>query len=125
MHERAMIDRDFDDSAEMLRALAHAVRLQILCAIKEEEHSVGEIEEITGIAQPGLSQQLAILRKAELVLTRREGKQIFYVVDRERILGASDLLGALAGTAGARQPGRQAARLPSGGGAAAFARITR
>lgn len=118
-------DRDFDEAAELLHALAHAVRLQILCAIKDEEHSVGEIEEMTGIAQPGLSQQLGILRKAALVLTRREGKQIFYRVDREQMLGASDLLSALAGTQ--RTPRIEPAREParSRGGAATFARITR
>lgn len=121
-----MPERDFDGSAELLRALAHPVRLQILCAIKEEEHAVGEIEDVTGIGQPGLSQQLAILRKAELVTTRREGKQIFYKVDRERMLSASDLLDALAGTGGStRRQDRQAARIHSGGGAATFARINR
>lgn len=119
-------DRDFDGSAELLRALAHAVRLQILCAIKDHEHSVGEIEEITGIAQPGLSQQLGILRKADLVKTRRDGKQIFYQVDREQMLLASDLLDALAGTTGMpRRQDRQTARIHSGGGAASFARIIR
>lgn len=122
----SMPDRDFEGSAELLRALAHAVRLQILCSIKDQEHAVGEIEDLTGIAQPGLSQQLGILRKAELVKTRRDGKQIFYKVDSDRMLLASDLLDALAGTTGnpPRQD-RQVARIHSGSGAARFARITR
>lgn len=116
-------ERDFDGSAELLRAIAHPVRLQILCAIKDQDHAVSEIEDITGIAQPGLSQQLAILRKADLVTTRRDGKKIYYRVDREQMLGASDLLDALAGTHGAGRRDRRAAQLHSGGGAATFARI--
>lgn len=116
-------ERDFEGSAELLRAIAHPVRLQILCAIKDSDHAVSEIEDITGISQPGLSQQLAILRKADLVTTRRDGKKIYYRVDREQMLGASDLLDALAGTnLGARRD-RRAAQLHSGGGAATFARI--
>ncbi|MDE8654035.1 metalloregulator ArsR/SmtB family transcription factor [Novosphingobium sp. H3SJ31-1] len=118
-------ERDFEGSAELLRALAHAVRLQILCAIKDTERAVGEIEEITGIAQPGLSQQLGVLRKAELVTTRRDGKQIFYRVDRQRMLAASDLLDALAGTAPDRRPDARSASIRSGGGAAVFARVER
>jgi len=116
--------RDFEGSAEMLRALAHSVRLQILCAIKDTERAVGDIEEVTGIVQPGLSQQLGVLRKAGLVSTRREGKQIFYQVDRERLTSASDLLDALAGTEG-RRPEAHTARIHSGGGAAVFAKIKR
>ncbi|ALE16067.1 Transcriptional regulator, ArsR family [Altererythrobacter epoxidivorans] len=118
-----MIDRDFDASAEVLRAIAHPVRLQILCAIKDEPHAVSEIEEMTGIAQPGLSQQLAILRKADLVSTRRDGKKIYYRVDSDQMLGASDLLDALAGSTDQRRRDRQTARKHSGGGAATFARI--
>ena len=117
--------RDFDGSAEILRAIAHAVRLKILCAIKDQEQSVGEIEECTGIAQPGLSQQLAILRKAELVLTRRDGKQIFYRIDSDRMLETSDLLDALAGSGADRRTNRRAARIHSGGGVATFARVAR
>lgn len=119
-----MLERDFDGNAELLRAIAHAVRLQILCAIKDREYSVGEIEELTGIAQPGLSQQLAILRRADLVTTRREGKQVFYRVDSERMLGASDMLDALAGTDGSRRD-RTARSARTTGSAARFARISR
>ncbi|AKH42817.1 DNA-binding transcriptional ArsR family regulator [Altererythrobacter atlanticus] len=118
------MQRDFEGSADMLRALAHSVRLQILCAIKDTELSVGEIEEATGIVQPGLSQQLSVLRKAGLVTTRREGKQIFYQVARDRLTAASDLLDALAGTA-ARRTDASTARIHSGGGAAVFAKIRR
>ena len=118
-------ERDFEGSADLLRAIAHPVRLRILCAIKEEARAVSEIEEATGITQPGLSQQLAILRKAELVTTRREGKQIFYRVDSERMRGASELLAALAG-ADKRDSDPQD-KPPSfrHGGAANFARVIR
>ena len=67
---------------EELKALAHPVRLKILKILCEGERNVGEIEEIGGIGQPSLSQQLAILRQAGMVTTRREGKMVFYGVER-------------------------------------------
>lgn len=118
-------ERDFEGSAELLRAIAHPVRLQILCAIKDQARAVSDIEEATGISQPGLSQQLAILRKADLVVTRREGKQVFYRVDSERMEAASDLLAALAGSNSVAASGSSAAPPFRRGGAANFARVIR
>ena len=66
---------DLDDSAELLRVLGHTARLTLLSAIVDGERSVGEIETLTGIAQPLLSQQLGVLPKNQLVETRREAKQ--------------------------------------------------
>lgn len=117
-------DRDYESNAEILYALAHATRLQILCAIKGTQRAVSEIEELTGITQPRLSQQLAILRKADLVKTRREGKQVLYSVNQERMRDVADMLDALAGTNGTEGPS-QARAHHAPGGAARFARIIR
>ncbi|WP_447952788.1 metalloregulator ArsR/SmtB family transcription factor [Sphingopyxis chilensis] len=67
-----------DELVELLRVLAHPVRLRLVFAIREQELAVGQIENVTGIGQPLLSQQLGVLRKADVVDTRREAKQIFY-----------------------------------------------
>lgn len=64
--------------AEQFKAIAHPLRLRILDALTEAERNVGEIEQATGIGQPGLSQQLGVLRKAGLVSTRKEAKLVFY-----------------------------------------------
>lgn len=87
------------------------------------ERSVGDIEQATGIAQPGLSQQLGVLRKAELVHTRREAKQVFYRINQARIGEVSGLLDAFAGTVAVSREQASAARIGSGGGAAVFARV--
>lgn len=67
-----------DQATERLKAFAQPQRLMILSLLLNGERSVTEIKSATGIAQPTLSQQLAELRRAELVKTRREAKQIFY-----------------------------------------------
>ncbi len=80
---------------ESLKAIAHPLRYRILAILADGEHNVGEIEQTSGIAQPTLSQQLAILRKAELVSTRREAKQIYYAIDLGRLDEALEGLEAL------------------------------
>ncbi len=70
---------------EGLKALGHPLRFRILQALAEGERNVGDIETASGIGQPALSQQLAFLRKAELVTTRREAKSVFYAIDDERL----------------------------------------
>ncbi len=70
-------------AAEKLRKFAQPQRLMILSLLREGEKSVTEIDVATGIGQPALSQQLAELRKAELVTTRRRAKQIYYSLAHE------------------------------------------
>ena len=65
-------------ASKFLKALANDNRLVILCSLAEGEKNVGELEQILGIRQPTLSQQLARLRSDELVKTRRDSRQIYY-----------------------------------------------
>jgi DNA-binding transcriptional ArsR family regulator len=79
------------EASGFLKALAHEGRLLILCLLVEEEKSVTEIEEILGLRQPAISQQLARLRADGLVTTRRNGKAIHYSLASEEaraVLGA-------------------------------------
>ena len=65
-------------AADKLRKFAQPQRLMILSLLLDGERSVTEIDLATRIGQPALSQQLAELRKAELVTTRRQAKQVYY-----------------------------------------------
>lgn len=73
-------------AADVLRALSNDDRLLLLCQLSEGEASVGELEAISGIRQPTLSQQLGVMRRLKLVETRREGKHIFYRVEDAKVL---------------------------------------
>lgn len=106
---------------DLLKALAHPVRDRLLDSLASGEKSVGEVEEDTGISQPGLSQQLAILRKAGLVTTRRQAKMIFYSLEREVL---EQLAASLSHLAGSPSRPRRASRLPLAG-SAHFARVGR
>lgn len=93
--------------AEMLRVLAHPLRLRLLAELAGGELAVGEIEVRTGISQPLLSQQLALLRGAQLVQTRRAARQIFYRVNAETVGAIAARLGKLAGPAPDPAPTRR------------------
>lgn len=78
-------------ASEFLKALAHESRLLILCILAEGEKSVSELEEILSLRQPTVSQQLARLRMDGLVLTRRDGKAVYYSLASEEarvVIGA-------------------------------------
>lgn len=76
----AVLQHAAADACSLLKALANPDRLILLCQMTQGEHCVAELEDLTGIKQPTLSQQLTVLREEKLVSTRREGKQIFYSI---------------------------------------------
>lgn len=74
------------EAVSMLKLLGNVDRLMLLCQLSLQERTVGELEQLTGIFQPTLSQQLGILRREGLVSTRREGKFIWYRLADARAL---------------------------------------
>src|SRR3974390_1281498 len=84
----ADIDRMADvahEASEFLKALAHESRLMILCDLLRGERSVGELEELLGLRQSTVSQQLARLRLEGLVAARRDGKTIYYSIASDKV----------------------------------------
>jgi DNA-binding transcriptional ArsR family regulator len=73
--------------AQLFKALAHPVRIRALEQLVEGERSVGELAESVDTEISHLSQQLAVLRRAGVVQTRREGNTIFYSVRDARMAG--------------------------------------
>jgi DNA-binding transcriptional ArsR family regulator len=76
----------------LLKVLANPDRLLLLCQLTQGEHCVSELEIATGIRQPTLSQQLTVLREENMVLTRREGKQIYYSVASREAMAVLQVL---------------------------------
>lgn len=121
-----------DAACEKLRVYAQPQRLMILSCLLHGERTVGGIESATGIGQPALSQQLAELRRADMVKTRKQAKQVYYdladekislcVRSMEAILGDDlDPEGALNKALHLMKPSPHRQKTPSG--TAAFAKI--
>ena len=81
-----------EQAGKLLKALSNPDRLLLLCQMTQGEFSVRELELMTGIAQPTLSQQLTVLRDEQLVSTRRDGKQIFYTIISKEALAVLQVL---------------------------------
>ncbi|MGB5932661.1 MAG: metalloregulator ArsR/SmtB family transcription factor [Anaerolineae bacterium] len=82
--------------ARTIKALAHPTRLAILSSLREGEVCVCDLEPALDLRQANISQHLAVLRRANLVISRREGLRIFYRVSDERVFEALDLLSSIA-----------------------------
>jgi DNA-binding transcriptional ArsR family regulator len=65
-------------AAEKIRLFAQPQRLMILSLLLGGEKNVSEIDAATQIGQPALSQQLAELRRADMLKTRRAARQVYY-----------------------------------------------
>lgn len=76
--EAANMKANVDEASAFLKKLSNPDRLLICCALVDGELSVSQLEELLCIRQPGLSQQLGELRKAGLITSRKDGKQVFY-----------------------------------------------
>lgn len=66
--------------AELFKALAHPARIRALEVLAEGERSVGDMQPLVGIEASHLSQQLAVLRRAGLVVFRKEGTSVIYAI---------------------------------------------
>lgn len=97
MHAETSIDletlrRSADSACRLMKALSNPDRLLLLCQLTQGEKRVGELEELVGISQPTLSQQLGVLREEALVSTRREGKNIYYEIASPQALAVMNVL---------------------------------
>ena len=72
--------------ADLFKALAHPARIRILEVLSDGERSVGELQPLVGIELSHLSQQLAVLRRARLVASRKEGASVIYAVKDELMI---------------------------------------
>ncbi|HEF8774886.1 ArsR/SmtB family transcription factor [Providencia manganoxydans] len=72
-------------TSTLLKILGNPDRLLLLCQLTQGEACVSDLEVSLGIQQPTLSQQLTVLRNEGLVVTRREGKRIYYAIADEKL----------------------------------------
>lgn len=87
-----MYSEIFELHAELLKALAHPRRLEIVQLLRDQELSVTDIYEMLDLPQANISQHLMVLRDAGVVTTQRDGKQIIYSLAHPKIIEASDAL---------------------------------
>jgi ArsR family transcriptional regulator len=85
VEESSSQDRVFDSAAELFALLSTPVRLKIISAVCEQERNVSELLSLIDTTQPNMSQHLATLYRCGVLAKRREGTQIYYRLQSERV----------------------------------------
>lgn len=87
-----MYQEVFELQAELLKALAHPKRLEILHLLRYQSLNVSEMVEMLGLPQANLSQHLMVMREAGVVESQKSGKEVNYRLSEKNFVKASDLL---------------------------------
>ncbi len=82
----------YELQAEISKTLAHPLRLAILHNLKSGEKTVNELTAALGASQSNISQHLALMRKVQIVRTRKSGSAVFYRVASPKISQACDMV---------------------------------
>ena len=83
-----LLDKEehIETAARALKAIAHPLRLKILCVLGDQEACVQEIVDAVGTSQSNISQHLAILRDKGILSTRKDANRVFYRIGDQRTL---------------------------------------
>lgn len=79
-----------DFKTDFFKALAHPLRISILDALRQGELTVNEISQRFNIEPANASQQLAVLRNRNIVVTRKDGANVYYSVSDKNIFKLPD-----------------------------------
>ncbi len=85
MEEAEMEDRVFESVAELFAVLSTPIRLKIISAVCESEKSVSQLLAEIETTQPNMSQHLSTLYRCGVLAKRREGTQMYYRLQSERV----------------------------------------
>jgi ArsR family transcriptional regulator len=81
-------DEDIAHASRSLKAMAHPLRLRILCILGgNNEASVQDIVEAVGTSQSNISQHLSILRDKGILSARKDANKVYYRIGDPKILG--------------------------------------
>ena len=78
-------DLVFESAAELFGLLSAPVRLKVISAVFQGERNVSDLLAVVDTTQPNMSQHLATLYRAGVLQRRREGTQVYYKLQSERV----------------------------------------
>ena len=85
-------EENIEYAAHFLKVMSHPARLRILCALRDGEQTVQNLDYYTGIRQTTLSQHLSLLKTRGVLVSRRESTYSLYRFSNEKISGLFDLI---------------------------------
>jgi DNA-binding transcriptional ArsR family regulator len=91
-----MEDREISRTANAIKAMAHPLRMKLLCVLGDREMSVHELSNrVQRTSQSNISQHLAHLLDSGILANRKYGNQVIYRIRDKQILGVIDLVKCL------------------------------
>ena len=81
----------FNKLAEFFKILGDTTRIKILFALDKSEMCVCDIANVLGMSKSSISHQLGTLRRSGIVKCRKEGKEVYYMLDDEHVKGLFEL----------------------------------
>ncbi len=90
--QQAVTSEDAVLTADALKAMGHPLRWRILCALEDQEITVGELAKQIGTTQSNMSQHLDQLRSKRILVSRKEANRMYYRVRNEALL---ELIGSM------------------------------
>jgi len=77
-------EEDIEAACRSLKAIAHPLRLKIMCVLERHEMTVQEIVDHVGTSQSNVSQHLTIMREKGLLHSRKDSNRVFYRISENR-----------------------------------------
>ena len=85
---------DLERASNMLKAIAHPIRISIVSCLEENQNkTVTEIHKLLGIEQSTASHHLGILKDKGVLGSRRDGKNTYYFLKHEELTGILSCIG--------------------------------
>jgi DNA-binding transcriptional ArsR family regulator len=91
---KKLMDKDEEilQASQAIKAIAHPLRLKILCVLGDREISVQDIVDYVGTSQSNISQHLAILREKGVLTTRKDANKVYYRISDPRTIKLVDMM---------------------------------
>ena len=86
------MEKVYELHADVCKIFSNAKRLEIINMLRDRELSAGELLEQTGLSKANLSQHMAVLKSKGVIITRKEGINIYYCIANPKIIQACNLM---------------------------------
>ena len=85
-------EENIEIAVQSLKVLSHPARLRIMCALRDGEQTVQNLEYYTGIRQTTLSQHLSLLKSRRVLVSRRQATYSFYRMSNKNIIDLFEMI---------------------------------
>jgi len=87
-----MEERIYEYHAEMCQVFSHAKRLEVINVLRDGEMTVTELADKLGLTVGNLSQHLHMMKDRHILLSRKEGNQVYYRIANLKLIRCFDMM---------------------------------